>query len=65
MYEERVIAVQVEPDVHFEFCLRDVTDGMRSPWNLRCGVKEFADGDQRCAENSRIQCSLFIMRLSR
>ena len=50
MYEERVIAVRVEPDMHFEFYLRDVTDGMRSPWNLRCGVKEFTDGDQCCAE---------------
>ena len=36
--------------MHFESYLRDVTDGMRSPWNLRCGVKEFTDGDQRSAE---------------
>ena len=50
LVKERVIAVRVEPLMHFESYLRDATDGMRSPWNLRCGVKEFTDGDQRCAE---------------
>ena len=45
-----MIAVRVEPDMDFESFLRDVTDGMRSPWNPRCGVEEFTDGDQRCAE---------------
>ena len=50
LVKERVIAVRVEPAVHFESYLRDVTDGMRSPWNLRCGLKEFTEGDQRCAE---------------
>ena len=50
LHEERVIAVRVEPDMHFESYQRDVTDEIRSPWNLRCGVKEFTDGDQCCAE---------------
>ena len=50
LYEERVVAVRVEPDMHFESYLRDFTGEIRSPWKLRCGVKEFADGDQRCAE---------------
>ena len=50
LYEERVIAVRVEPDMHFESYLRDVTGEMRSLWKLRHGVEEFADGDQRCAE---------------
>ena len=36
--------------MHLESHLRDVTDGMRSPWNLRYGAKEFTDGHQRCAE---------------
>ena len=50
LVKECVIAVRVEHVMHFESYLRDVTGGMRSPWNLRCGVKEFTDGDQRCAE---------------
>ena len=29
-----------EPDLHLEFCLRDVTDGMRSPWKLHVGGLE-------------------------
>ena len=49
LFEECVIAVRVESDLLFESYLRDVTDEMRSPWKLRCGVNEFADGDQRCA----------------
>ena len=48
--QECVITVRVEPDMHFESYLHDVTDGMRSPWNPRCGVKRFTDGDQCCAE---------------
>ena len=51
LYDERVIAVRVELDMHFESYLRDVTGEMRSLWNLRYGVEEFADGDQRCAES--------------
>ena len=50
LYEERVIPVRVQLDMHLESYLRDVTGDMRSPWKLRCRVKEFAVGDQRCAE---------------
>ena len=57
--KERVIAVRVEPDKHCESYLRDVTDGMRSPWNPRCGVKEFTDGDQRCAETREHSAACF------
>merc|ERR1712136_735327 len=38
VHEERVIAVREEPNLHLEFYQRDVTDGMRSPWNLPVDV---------------------------
>ena len=59
LYEEHVIAVRLEPDLHFESYLRDVTDEMRSPWKFRCGVKEFADGVQRCAETREYGAACF------
>ena len=31
LHEERVTAVREEPNVHLEFYLQGVTDGMRSP----------------------------------
>ena len=34
VHEERVMAVLVEPNLHFELYLRDIIDGMRSPWKF-------------------------------
>ena len=34
MHDDRVTAVQEEPNVHYVFYQRDVTDGTRSPWKL-------------------------------
>ena len=48
LVKERVIAMRAEPDTHFESWLRDATDGMRPPWNLRWVSKDFTDGDQLC-----------------
>ena len=32
LHKKRVIAVREEPNLHLEFYLQDVTDGMRPPW---------------------------------
>ena len=58
LYEERVIAVRVEPNLHSESYLRDVTDEMRSPWNFVV-VSKSSQTVINVAQNSRIQCSLF------
>ena len=34
LHKERVIAVREEPNLHLEFYLQGVIDGMRSPWKL-------------------------------
>ena len=45
--KERVIAVRQESNVHFEFYLRNVTGGTRTPWKLLCvGVTECTGGGQ-------------------
>ena len=59
-----------EPNFHPEFCLRDVTDGMRSPWNFMLVVsKKFPGSDHNCKGNCvRIQPIIgliFIQVLSR
>ena len=42
-----------EPNLHLDFCLRDVTDGMRSPRKLPVEVvsMNFSGGDHSCEEN--------------
>ena len=36
LHDERIIAVQEEPNLHIVFYQRDVPDGMRTPWKLLC-----------------------------
>ena len=52
LHEERVTAVREEPNLHIEFYLQGVTDGMRSPWKLLVGgLEESSGGDYICEEN--------------
>ena len=47
LHEEHVIAVRQESIVDFEFYLRNVTGGMRTPWKLLCvSVTECTGGGQ-------------------
>ena len=38
MWTLALCCTQEEPNLHLEFYLRDVADGMRSSWNLSVGV---------------------------
>ena len=52
LHEERVTAVREEPNLHLEFYLQGVTDGMRSPWKLLVGgLEESSGGDYSWEEN--------------
>ena len=59
LHDEDFIAVQGKPNLHLEFCQRDVTDGVRSPWNVPADV--VSQGCQEVftvAETLESKCSL-------
>ena len=54
LHEERVTAVREKPNLHLEFYLQGVTDGMRSPWKLLVGgFEDSSGGDYSCDENRK------------
>ena len=53
LHEERVTGVREEANLHLEFYLQGVTDGMRSPWKLLVGGLEESSGSDHCCEENR------------
>ena len=52
-HEKRVTAVREESNLHLEFYLQGVTDGMRSPWKLHVGGLEKSSGGDHCCDTAR------------
>ena len=40
LHGERIIAVRKEPNLHIVFFQREVSDGMRTPWNTHIEIRE-------------------------
>ena len=40
LHSERTITVREEPNLHIVFYQRDVSDGMRTPWNTHIEIRE-------------------------